>query len=70
MASKSSPTQMLAEFVANVGRQPLPDAVRVKAAEIILDTLGCGIAAWRDDRARRVVSFGTDFGHLGKYGAR
>ena len=56
MASKSSPTQMLAEFVANVGRQPLPDAVRVKAAEIILDTLGCGIAAWRDDREKADVA--------------
>lgn len=56
MASKSSPTPMLAEFVANVGSQPLPDAVRVKAAEIILDTLGCGIAAWRDDREKADVA--------------
>ncbi len=50
------PTRELANFVSNLGSQSLPDEVTAKAAEIILDTLGCGIAAWRDDGEKAEVA--------------
>lgn len=56
MTSTTGPTRQLAEFVAGLRFQALPDAVVIKAAEIILDTLGCGIAAWRDDSEKAEVA--------------
>lgn len=58
MSTATGPTEALADFVAGLRFEGLPTAVQTKATEIILDTLGCGIAAWRDDREKAEVARG------------
>jgi 2-methylcitrate dehydratase PrpD len=43
------PTRELAEFVAGLTFEALPDAVVAQACNVILDTVGCALGAWRDD---------------------
>ena len=47
----SGPTRRLAEFVAGLRFEALPSPVVAQACDIILDTVGCGLGAWRDDPA-------------------
>lgn len=49
MSTSKGPTEQLADFTAGLRFKDLPPAAVAKAAEIVLDTVGCGIAAWRDD---------------------
>lgn len=49
MTAIDSPTETLGSFVADLRFEALPAPVVAQAAEIILDTLGCAIGAWRDD---------------------
>lgn len=58
MPTAKGPTERLADFVAGLRFEALPTAVQTKATEIILDTVGCGIAAWRDDREKAEVARG------------
>ena len=58
MTAPRGPTQQLADFVAGLRFETLPTSVVTKATEIILDTLGCGIGAWRDDREKAEVARG------------
>jgi len=56
--SANAPTEALAGFVANLRFEDLPPAVVSMACDIILDTVGCGIAAWRDDREKADIAAG------------
>jgi len=56
--SADAPTEALAQFVAGLRFEDLPPAVVSMACDIILDTLGCGIAAWRDDREKADIAAG------------
>jgi 2-methylcitrate dehydratase PrpD len=58
MTTSISPTATLASFVAGLRYEMLPPAVVAQACDIVLDTLGCGIAAWRDDREKAEVARG------------
>ena len=51
-----SPTETLAAFIATLRFESLPRAVIDQACDIILDTLGCGIAAWRDDTEKAEIA--------------
>lgn len=42
-------TRALAEFVANLRFDHLPDQVVTQACLIVLDTVGCAISAWHED---------------------
>lgn len=54
----NAPTEALANFIADLRFEDLPAPVVTMACDIILDTLGCGIAAWRDDREKADVATG------------
>jgi 2-methylcitrate dehydratase PrpD len=56
MTPATGPTKELADFVAGLRFDALPAPVVSKAAEIILDTVGCCIAAWRDDKEKADVA--------------
>lgn len=56
MTATKGPTEQLADFAAGLRFEVLPAAVKRKAAEIILDTVGCCIAAWRDDRDKADIT--------------
>lgn len=43
------PTRRVAEFVAGLRFESLPDTVVAQACNVILDTVGCALGAWRDD---------------------
>ncbi|MDX2158051.1 MAG: MmgE/PrpD family protein [Hyphomicrobiaceae bacterium] len=58
MTLDQSPTAVLGAFAARLRYEILPPAVAAQACDIILDTLGCGIAAWRDDREKAEVARG------------
>ncbi len=45
-------TRTLAEFVARLRYEDLPQAVVEQACRIIVDTLGCAISAWAEDPAK------------------
>jgi len=45
-------TRILAEFVAGLRYEDLPQSVVDQAARIMVDTLGCAISAWREDPAK------------------
>ncbi|HZT46620.1 MAG TPA: MmgE/PrpD family protein [Hyphomicrobiaceae bacterium] len=49
MPQTPGPTRRLAEFVASLRFEDLPEAVVRQACDVILDTLGCALGAWRDD---------------------
>ena len=42
-------TRVLAEFVAGLRYEDLPQAVVDQACRIIVDTLGCALSAWKED---------------------
>lgn len=45
-------TRMLAEFVAGLRYEDLPQPVVEQAGRILVDTLGCAISAWTEDPAK------------------
>ena len=49
MPAEPGPTQTLGEFIATLRFEALPEAVVAQACDIILDTVGCAVGAWRDD---------------------
>lgn len=49
MPAAPGPTQQLGEFIAKLRFESLPEAVVAQACDIVLDTVGCAIGAWRDD---------------------
>jgi 2-methylcitrate dehydratase PrpD len=49
MPQSPGPTRRLAEFIASLRFDDLPDAVVRQACDIVLDTVGCALGAWRDD---------------------
>jgi 2-methylcitrate dehydratase PrpD len=49
MPESPGPTRRLAEFIASLRFDDLPDAVVRQACDVILDTVGCALGAWRDD---------------------
>ena len=49
MTPSTSPTETLATFAADLRFDALPATVVAQACDIVLDTLGCAIGAWRDD---------------------
>jgi 2-methylcitrate dehydratase PrpD len=42
-------TRKLAEFVAGLRYEDLPQAVVDQACRIVVDTLGCALSAWTED---------------------
>jgi 2-methylcitrate dehydratase PrpD len=63
----SSPTRDLAEFVAGLRFEHLPDAVVRQASDVALDTLGCCVSAWEQDaeKARIACGLAQRFGSHG-----
>ena len=49
MTELTNQTRTLGDFVAGLTFDALPAPVVAQAADIILDTLGCCIAAWEED---------------------
>ncbi|MBI4272132.1 MAG: MmgE/PrpD family protein [Candidatus Rokubacteria bacterium] len=62
-----SPTRELAEFVAGLRFEHLPDAVVRQACDVVLDTLGCCVSAWEQDpeKARIACGLAQRFGSRG-----
>lgn len=56
MAENSGPTWELAQFIASLRFEALPDAVVAQACDIVLDTLGCALGAWRDDPEKAQIA--------------
>jgi 2-methylcitrate dehydratase PrpD len=56
VTENSGPTWELAQFIASLRFEALPDAVVAQACDIILDTLGCAIGAWRDDSEKARIA--------------
>lgn len=56
MPSPSGPTATLARFIGELRFATLPEAVARQACDIILDTLGCAIGAWRDDPEKAAIA--------------
>lgn len=52
----AGPTRKLAEFVAGLEFADLPDAVVAQACDIVLDTVGCALGAWRDDAEKAAIA--------------
>ncbi|MGE0701046.1 MAG: MmgE/PrpD family protein [Hyphomicrobiaceae bacterium] len=59
MTVTKGPTETLASFVASLRFEALPRPVVAMACDIVLDTVGCSIAAWRDDREKAEVARGV-----------
>ena len=49
-------TRTLAEFVAGLRYEDLPQAVVEQAGRIIVDTVGCAISAWAEDPAKSHIA--------------
>lgn len=49
-------TKALADFASALRFEALPEAAKTKACQIVLDTVGCCIAAWRDDKEKADVA--------------
>ena len=49
-------TRALAEFVARLRYEDLPQAVVEQAGRIIVDTVGCAISAWAEDPAKSRIA--------------
>src|SRR5512140_2196613 len=49
-------TRILAEFVAGLRYEDLPQAVVDQACRIIVDTVGCAISAWAEDPAKSHIA--------------
>lgn len=58
----SGPTRRLAEFVAGLRFEALPSPVVAQACNVILDTVGCALAAWRDDPQKADIARKLVFG--------
>jgi 2-methylcitrate dehydratase PrpD len=56
MLTASGPTHELAAFVAGLRFVDLPAPAVAAACDIVLDTVGCAIAAWRDDAEKAGVA--------------
>ena len=52
----AGPTRRLAEFVAGFRIADLPDAVVAQACDVVLDTVGCALGAWRDDADKAAIA--------------
>jgi 2-methylcitrate dehydratase PrpD len=52
----AGPTRELAEFVAGLRLADLPDAVVAMACDVVLDTVGCALGAWRDDAQKADIA--------------
>ena len=71
-------TRTLAEFVANLRYEDLPQAVVEQAGRIVIDTVGCAISAWTEDPAKAHLAlevarlYGSDDGAsvIGSAGTR
>jgi 2-methylcitrate dehydratase PrpD len=55
LASSDGETAALARFVAELSFDRLPAEVVAQACDVILDALGCAIAAWRDDAEKAAI---------------
>ena len=53
---RAGPTRRLAEFVAGLEFSDLPDAVVAQACDVVLDTVGCALGAWRDDAEKAEIA--------------
>lgn len=49
-------TQALAAFVAGLRWEALPEAVRRQAALVVLDAVGCAMAAWTEDKDKARIA--------------
>lgn len=49
-------TRALAEFVADVRPDALPPEVTVQAARVVLDAIGCAVAAWTEDAEKARIA--------------
>jgi 2-methylcitrate dehydratase PrpD len=54
-AAAASLAQQLAEFTAGLGRDAIPEPVARRAKHLILDAVGCALAARREAFAERIV---------------
>ncbi|HEY5827352.1 MAG TPA: MmgE/PrpD family protein, partial [Hyphomicrobiaceae bacterium] len=52
----AGPTRRLAEFVAGLEFSDLPDAVVAQTCDVVLDTVGCALGAWRDDAEKAEIA--------------
>ena len=52
-------TRTLAEFVARLRYEDLPQAVVDQACRIVVDTVGCAISAWTEDPAKSRIALET-----------
>jgi len=50
------PTRLLAEFVAGLTFKALPDTVVAQTCNVIMDTVGCALGAWRDDPEKAAIA--------------
>jgi len=64
---ETAPTEVLARFVAELRFEDLPGEVVNQACRVILDSVGCAIAAWREDpeKARIAEKLIAEFGAAG-----
>jgi 2-methylcitrate dehydratase PrpD len=53
---QTGPTRALAEFASGLQIDDLPDAVVAQACNVILDTVGCALGAWRDDTEKAEIA--------------
>ena len=49
-------TRALAEFTASIKPNALPPEVRRQAARLVLDALGCAMAAWTEDAEKSRIA--------------
>jgi 2-methylcitrate dehydratase PrpD len=56
------PTQHLADFVAGLKYSDLPEGVRGKSADLLLDAVGCALAGWSAPEIQGVAAVGAHFG--------
>lgn len=52
----NGPTRLLAEFVAGLTFESLPETVVAQACNVIMDTVGCALGAWRDDPEKAMIA--------------
>ncbi len=61
-ADPARPSTELAEFVAGLHLEAVPDATRARAKQILLDAIGCAIAAGSGEELAQVESFADALG--------
>jgi 2-methylcitrate dehydratase PrpD len=52
----TGPTRELAEFVAALKLDALPNAVVAQACDVVLDCVGCALGSWRDDPEKAAIA--------------